>query len=234
MAYDFHGAWETKTGSNAAMVSSEGDYSVSNVVETYLKGGVPAAKIVLGLPVYGRVFTLQGGVKLDKRDLVGKLKKRACAPPGSPANNTADATATPKELSASSNSADAADKKDTSTTSSKSGASSGKVPGYGVAANAGKLSKCVGAPDVLPYFELVALFNDPQSKSKLTIDDSSPEKGLIAVINDQWITFDDEKTIAVKAKLIKEKGLGGAMMWAIDQDTEDFAYAKAVRKYMRG
>ena len=62
MAYDFHGGWESKTGINAPMVNIDPSptmsaWSVSASIDAYLNapgGGVPASKLVVGVPFYGR------------------------------------------------------------------------------------------------------------------------------------------------------------------------------------
>ncbi|MBY0233136.1 MAG: glycoside hydrolase family 18 protein [Gemmataceae bacterium] len=53
MAYDFAGGWSARTGLNAPLRSKEGP-SVESAVRAYLEAGVPAGKIVLGVPFYGR------------------------------------------------------------------------------------------------------------------------------------------------------------------------------------
>ena len=63
MTYDFAGPWSETTGFNAALHPVPGhpeQASASASVEAYLKAGVPADKIVLGVPFYGRGWT---GVK---------------------------------------------------------------------------------------------------------------------------------------------------------------------------
>jgi chitinase len=63
MTYDFAGPWSDTTGFNAALHPVSGhpeQASASASVEAYLKAGVPADKIVLGVPFYGRGWT---GVK---------------------------------------------------------------------------------------------------------------------------------------------------------------------------
>jgi chitinase len=65
MAYDMHGAWENITGfhtplhpSPAAPYSYPANtYAVSSAVQGYLDAGVPANKIVVGIPLYGRGWT---------------------------------------------------------------------------------------------------------------------------------------------------------------------------------
>jgi chitinase len=60
MTYDFAGPWSERTGFNAALHPVPGhpeQASASASVEAYLKADVPADKIVLGVPFYGRGWT---------------------------------------------------------------------------------------------------------------------------------------------------------------------------------
>jgi len=58
MTYDFHGGWEAKTGFNAPLAAAPGDpdptFNVGGAIDAWLAGGVPAAKLVVGMPLYGR------------------------------------------------------------------------------------------------------------------------------------------------------------------------------------
>ncbi|TFE19744.1 chitinase [Cohnella luojiensis] len=61
MTYDFHGGWETTSGNNAPLYFDPADPSsnaaalnVEAGVNGHLNAGVPASKLVLGLPFYGR------------------------------------------------------------------------------------------------------------------------------------------------------------------------------------
>lgn len=64
MTYDFNGSWNTTTGHNAplyydAAAASSGltdpaNYNIDKAVTAYLASGVPANKLVMGLPFYGR------------------------------------------------------------------------------------------------------------------------------------------------------------------------------------
>jgi len=64
MTYDLHGNWENSTGHNAPLFvhpSDTGDASHLNVewaVNYLISLGMPPAKMVLGIPAYGRSFTL--------------------------------------------------------------------------------------------------------------------------------------------------------------------------------
>ena len=59
MAYDFHGSWDKTTGLHAPLYASPvdpggSDLNVHAAVQAYLAAGVPADKLVLGVPFYGR------------------------------------------------------------------------------------------------------------------------------------------------------------------------------------
>ena len=62
MAYDFAGPWSSRTGFNAGLhaagqAGEDSRLNVSAAVDGYLKAGVPAEKIVVGVPFYGRGWT---------------------------------------------------------------------------------------------------------------------------------------------------------------------------------
>jgi chitinase len=60
MAYDFHGTWDTTTGFHSALHPAGGDparadrLTVAEAVATWLQGGLPASKLIVGVPFYGR------------------------------------------------------------------------------------------------------------------------------------------------------------------------------------
>jgi chitinase len=55
MTYDFHGGWENQTNHHAPHFAPPGDVlSVDATVNSYLATGVPAEKLVVGVPFYGR------------------------------------------------------------------------------------------------------------------------------------------------------------------------------------
>ena len=61
MAYDFHNSLTPSTGHHAGLHPAKfdppGDRAADKAVKQYLDAGVPAAKLVLGVPFYGRAFT---------------------------------------------------------------------------------------------------------------------------------------------------------------------------------
>lgn len=65
MTYDFHGAWETRTNHHAALYPNPSNpaslfirqrYNTDYAVQRYLAAGVPADKLVVGLPFYARAW----------------------------------------------------------------------------------------------------------------------------------------------------------------------------------
>ncbi|KAL0110197.1 hypothetical protein PUN28_013683 [Cardiocondyla obscurior] len=64
MAYDLHGAWEKVTGHNAPLYKRTGEsggdlkLNVDASVHYWLDNGCPPEKLILGVPFYGRAFTL--------------------------------------------------------------------------------------------------------------------------------------------------------------------------------
>ena len=65
MSYDYHGSWDSKCGHNSPLYadedSSEDDkrLTVDWTLRLYLTLGVPLEKLILGIPFYGRSFTLR-------------------------------------------------------------------------------------------------------------------------------------------------------------------------------
>jgi chitinase len=61
MAYDFAGSWDTQAGNQSNIHASTQNpastpFSADAAVQYYVQHGVPANKIVLGMPLYGRAF----------------------------------------------------------------------------------------------------------------------------------------------------------------------------------
>jgi chitinase len=70
MTYDFHNSLTPTTGHHAALsrsaTSAPNERSVERAVSQYLAAGVPARKLVVGVPFYGRAFA---GVHADNHGL---------------------------------------------------------------------------------------------------------------------------------------------------------------------
>lgn len=63
MSYDFHGSWEGRVAHHAPLFPAPGqekELSADFAVRHWIKRGAPASKLVLGVPFYGRSWTLAG------------------------------------------------------------------------------------------------------------------------------------------------------------------------------
>ncbi len=82
MTYDFHGGWSEATNFNAPLYPAKSDptkdesirkhFNVDSAVTAYLKAGIPADKLVMGVPFYGRGWA---GVKNENAGLYQKPSK---------------------------------------------------------------------------------------------------------------------------------------------------------------
>ncbi|KAK8741804.1 hypothetical protein OTU49_002408, partial [Cherax quadricarinatus] len=67
MSYDFHGSWENQVAHHAPLYAETGQnpqLCVDFAVNYWLKKGAPAHKLVMGVPFYGRSWTLAGSNNL--------------------------------------------------------------------------------------------------------------------------------------------------------------------------
>ncbi len=97
MTYDLRGAWDlTSTGHHSPLFSNPDDpgdpeiaekYTVDHVIQGYLAGGVDPAKLVMGLPIYGRAW---GGVA--EGGTGGLFQPAASVPAGTWDDGTSGAT----------------------------------------------------------------------------------------------------------------------------------------------
>lgn len=62
MAYDYHGAWERKTGHVSPLYHRQGDkypqYNTNYTMDYLVQMGAPRSKLLLGVPFYGQTYTL--------------------------------------------------------------------------------------------------------------------------------------------------------------------------------
>lgn len=63
MSYDFHGSWENRVAHHAPLYADPGqnpELCVDFAVNYWIKKGAPPHKLIMGVPAYGRTWTLAG------------------------------------------------------------------------------------------------------------------------------------------------------------------------------
>ncbi|KAL2829474.1 hypothetical protein BDW59DRAFT_178440 [Aspergillus cavernicola] len=89
-----------------------------------------------------------------------------------------------------------------------------------VFSDAGLRGECSGESGILTFKEIMARQRRLNQKV-VKYDEDSGVKYMI-YDEDQWITYDDEESFEKKREMLEKECFGGVMIWAIDQDTEDF------------
>ncbi|CAF3755076.1 unnamed protein product [Rotaria magnacalcarata] len=159
MAYDYHGSWNTHIGFNSPLYprSTEiGEQRLLNqqaTVNTWLKGGCPPSKLVLGLGFYGRTF------KLKHKNIANRRPYASSQGAGLPGNYT-------------------------------------------------------NSSGFLSYYEICNLIR----KHHWQIAYDREQEVPFAYKDDQWVGFDNQRSVEKKCQFIAKQGLAGAMIWAIDLD----------------
>lgn len=60
LCFDYHGTWDISvTGAHAALYDPKSNVSTSFGLRSWVSAGVPAGKVVMGLPLYGRTWQLR-------------------------------------------------------------------------------------------------------------------------------------------------------------------------------
>ncbi|KAL1591786.1 hypothetical protein SLS60_011785 [Paraconiothyrium brasiliense] len=95
-----------------------------------------------------------------------------------------------------------------------------------VFSDAGVRGECSGEAGILTFAEIMARQKRLNDKHIEYVE----EDGVTYMVyeEDQWITYDDDKSFKSKRELLDKECLGGVMIWAIDQDTEDFQALSAL------
>lgn len=85
--------------------------------------------------------------------------------------------------------------------------------------------QCTKNSGTLAYREIIDIVK--KHKLKPYYDKENQVKWIVWN-NDQWISYDDEETIEAKVKFASDQGLGGLLIWSVDQDTDDLSALGAV------
>ncbi|XP_069690493.1 uncharacterized protein Cht6 isoform X3 [Periplaneta americana] len=160
LSYDYHSAFEPAVNHHSPLYPLEEDseynfdsqLSIDYTMEHYVKLGADRDKLVLGIPTYGRSYTLFNPIATEI---------------GSPADGPGEQGDATREK------------------------------GY------------------LAYYEICENLKTADWK----IEHPNPRAmGPYAYKGNQWVGYDDIDIVKLKARYVRENGLGGIMFWAIDND----------------
>lgn len=171
MTYDFHGDWEQTTNHNASLYSDPNDpdtankFSADMAINAYLNAGVPASKIVMGIPLYGRGW-------------------KNCAP--GPRGDGLYQACTPDY--------------------------NGSVVPNGTWDNYES-----GPTGMFDYGDLAAAYVNKNGFTRYW-SQTSQVPYLYNPSSKIFISYEDPQSIAAKAAFIKNRSLGGAMIWELSED----------------
>lgn len=93
------------------------------------------------------------------------------------------------------------------------------------ASGGGKPGKFTNEAGFLSYYEICAFL----AGKNTTLVWDSEQQVPFAYRNNQWVGFDDERSLKTKMEWLKEQGFGGIMVWSIDMD--DFSGRCGSGKY---
>lgn len=161
MCYDYHGSFDVPqlTGVNAPLnrdTNPDSTLFVEMTLNNYINNGVPAGKMVLGMPIYGHSYSGVAGLSSSDNG-PGKV----FTGPGNPGPSTQ-------------------------------------------------------SPGLLAYYEVA----DMVASTQMVFGTDGATSTAVAYngTSQQWVSFDTPDTIALKTQKVIDKGLLGAMFWAIDED----------------
>lgn len=91
-----------------------------------------------------------------------------------------------------------------------------RLVGEGIAARGpGKPGEYTKQPGMLAYYEIC---DRVKNRSWRKGRDASQKSGPFAMLDDQWVGFEDVNSVANKAQYVLESGLGGIAAWTVDLD----------------
>lgn len=205
MTYDFNGPWSRRTGFIAPLASTSPDEeTVQRCVTSWLSAGIPAEKLLVGLPFYGYqwhdVPDVDHGFGQDGKPNHGdrpyRMIQSLIVKPATLAHEPAAASPASQPPS-----------------SEKHPAATGSVPPPGETATA--QSAAATSADASAESGGLVLYRDPVSQAPWLFD------------GDSFWTYEDPTSIRSKASYVAQQQLGGFMVWELSEDTTDGALLSA-------
>ncbi|XP_028966665.1 probable chitinase 10 [Galendromus occidentalis] len=179
MTYDFHGDWERQVGHHSplfpliAASAYQKKLTVDFSAAEWVRKGVSKEKVVIGIPTYGRTFTLTNDTLTDV---------------GAPA------------------------------------------------ISGGQAGNFTSEAGFLSFYEVCDML-----RSGATLVWDNEQQVPYAFKDDQWVGFDDQRSLKMKVQWLKENGYSGVMIWSIDLDDfrgtctgEPYPLLSAIREELKG
>lgn len=82
--------------------------------------------------------------------------------------------------------------------------------------SAGPAGPSTGEPGLLAYYEIKKMIGNGQLTP--AYDSNSETPYAYSPMTKEWVSYDDPNSIEIKANYVLSQNLGGAMVWAIDND----------------
>jgi len=103
--------------------------------------------------------------------------------------------------------------------------------GFRAPATTGNAGPKTGERGYWSYYEIQDMIDSGKLTRKW--DDKRKVPYAYSTTSKQWVGYDDEQSIALKIDMVKSKGLGGAMIWALDLDrfqNNEYPLLRAINK----
>ncbi|KAK8763642.1 hypothetical protein V5799_033754 [Amblyomma americanum] len=240
MAYDFFGSWNSYTGHCSPLGArehgseEEKTLNVESSIRMWLDKGADRAKLVLGMPLYGRTFTLA-----DPRN-DGFLAPTVGPGPAGPITREAGYLGynEPTGLQQSSEDKSQTGKEERHSRPRKRSSSGARgdnksrdrhssfppLPGP-ERGHGGEQGSSHGRS---PSATRKTICSQLQSSKDWKITRDPRVVAPVAVKGNLWIGYDDAQSLTAKVEFVRSLGLAGAMVWSIE--TDDFQGACGTTK----
>ena len=106
-----------------------------------------------------------------------------------------------------------------------------KTPGCAFNGGA-RAGPCSATSGILMYYEIQAILK--QVPSLRPVIDEKAAVNYLVFDNNQWVSYDDKDTFAIKRAWADEVGFGGSLIWAVDTDDDKFSAMSGLLGYQVG
>ncbi|KAJ7864454.1 hypothetical protein B0H14DRAFT_2736332 [Mycena olivaceomarginata] len=98
-------------------------------------------------------------------------------------------------------------------------------------ASGAKAGPCSGQSGILMYNEIQSILNqspDSGAEARMPIFDEDAAVKYVVWDSNQWVSFDDSESFAIKMNYANDHCIGGTMIWSMDQDDDSYTALKGL------